>query len=239
MVAEHLQGEVQIQPKHVTTPAIMKLSESDPQSVGPPDPECKTRVQSLLGGMQWAGYWYPQVIMPTNRNGAFAANPTAQNERSLKYILMHLSANRQGVTFGGEDCTNLESDPSPPANPYVDWVAGAKRYWRPHGWCDANLEHPRSTTSLYIMLAGAAIETVVSRQRATAKTVHDSETIACSELVARTKACRGVLQAFSIPQVEPTPLYSDSDSTAKVARDEASPRRSLYLMLRYGTHGHA
>ena len=50
--------------------------------------------------------------------------------------------------------------------------------------------------------------------------------------MARTKACRGVLQAFSIPQVEPTPLYSDSDSTAKVARDEASPRRSLYLMLR-------
>ena len=62
--------------------------------------------------------------------------------------------------------------------------------------------------------------------------LHDSETIACSELVARTKACRGLLQAFSIHQVDPTPLYSDSDSTAKVSRNEASPRRSLYLMLR-------
>ena len=132
----------------------------------------------------------------------------------------------------GIGCTNLESEPSPPANPFVNWVADESRYWRPHGWCDANLEYPRSTTSLYFMLAGATIETIVSRQRATAKTVHDSETIACSELVARTKACRGMLQAFSIPQVDPTPLYSDSDSTAKVSRNEASPRRSLYLMLR-------
>ena len=231
MLAEHLQGEVCITPKHITTPAIMNLSDSDPQSVGPPDQDCKTRVQSLLGGMQWAGNWYPQVIMPTNRNGAFAANPTAQNERSLKYALMHLSANRKCVTFGGMGCVSLESDPSPPNNPYVDWVATDARYWRPHGWCDANLEHPRSTTSLYFMLAGAVIETIVSRQRATAKTVHDSETIACSELVARTKACRGILQAFSIHQIDPTPLYSDSDSK-RCHVMKRSPRRSLYLMLR-------
>ena len=232
MVSEHLAGAVLIQPKHVTTPAIMHLSDSDPQSVGPPDPECKKRVQCILGGFQWASIWYPSIIMPTNRNGAFAANPTAQNERSLKYTLMHLHANRRGVTFGGLGCTTLETEPSPPENPFVDWVDKGTRYWRGHGWCDANLEYPRSTSSTYFMLAGATIETVVSRQRATAKTVHDSETIACSELVAKTKAIRGVLQAFSIPQVDATPIYSDSDSTAKVSRNEASPRRSLYLMLR-------
>ena len=33
-------------------------------------------------------------------------------------------------------------------------------------------------------------------------------------------------------QVHPTPVYYDSDSTTKVSNLEASPRRSLYLMLR-------
>ena len=233
LVEEHLSGEVIIQPKHVTTPAIMHLNETDPQSISEGvDPSCKQKVQSLLGGLQYLSNFYPQVTMPANRNGRFAANPTMQNLRSLKYPLMHLHSHRHGLLFGGINCVTLESDPSPPENPYVDWVTDKTRYYRPHGFADANLEDPRSTSALDFVIAGCTAETIVSRQHCTAKTVHDSETIACSDLVAKLEAIRGLLQAASIHQIHSTPIYSDSESTAKVSNDQASPRRAMYLMLR-------
>ena len=232
VVQQHLSGEVMIQPKHCCTPAIMHLSDVDPQANGPPDPSVKQVTQSLLGSLQYLGNFYPMVLMPTNRNGAFAADPHSGNLRSLKYTTMFLNSNRQPLTFGGMDCTDLESDSAPPDNPYSVWAGTGKRYYKLSGWTDANLEHPRSTSCIMIKLCGVAVDYIVCRQHCTCKTVHDSETVACSDAVARIRSVRNLLQAFGIPQVYPTPVYCDSDSTTKVSNLEASPRRSLYLMLR-------
>ena len=107
---------------------------------------------------------------------------------------------------------------------------------------DANLATPaasdpmrpaaKSVTGVAIMLAGVCFDPGAQRQHLSAPDVHTTEVVAAGTASQRLLSFRGLLQECRIPQVLPTPLFVDSQSTVFVANDEASVKKSVWMIRR-------
>ena len=104
-----------------------------------------------------------------------------------------------------------------------------------HIYVDANVGSggdDKSTTGINVMLAGAAIIVISNRQHVATPGPHVSETIAATEAVMRAIVTRGVLHEFLVPQVDPTPILSDSETTRLIIHDARSMGRSAWMANR-------
>ena len=98
---------------------------------------------------------------------------------------------------------------------------------------DGNLDPAdRSQCGIIVMYARIAILAVSYRQHSIALDAHASECFSASGGTALVALCKERLESLGYPQPHPTPCYSDSDSTRKVAQDEAALKRSAYLRRR-------
>jgi hypothetical protein len=82
------------------------------------------------------------------------------------------------------------------------------------------------------MLAGVCLESLAQRQHLAAPDVHTSEMVSAGTAAQRLIMHRNTLQELHIPQVPPSPLYVDSLSSVFVANDEASVKKSVWMIRR-------
>ena len=82
------------------------------------------------------------------------------------------------------------------------------------------------------MLDGGPVLINCQRQHLTAPYSHTAKVTAVGTILYRLIQMRGPLQERLIPQLRPTPLYTDSQSTIYVANSSAAVRRSVWLNRR-------
>ena len=82
------------------------------------------------------------------------------------------------------------------------------------------------------MLGGGPVLVVCQRQLLTAPDSHSSEVSAAGTILHRLIPMRGLLQELLIPQLRPSPLYTDSQSTIFVTNSSAAMKRLVWLNRR-------
>ena len=83
-----------------------------------------------------------------------------------------------------------------------------------------------------IMLADACFEAIAQRQHLAAPDIHTGEMVASGTVTQRLLTHRGMLHELHIRQLVPNPLYLDSLSTVFAANDEASVKKSVWMIRR-------
>ena len=144
-----------------------------------------------------------------------------------------ISTMDEGPTYGG--CSEVDLG-QPPCKPPLH-AAGMSKSFGYYVYSDGNLWSKgagkgRSRLGGLHFFAGAEVQGVSRHQHSVALTILDSEGMSATANAAMTVPIRMVLRALGIPVAAPTPLFVDNESAVAVALDDASMKRSLYLVRR-------
>ena len=90
----------------------------------------------------------------------------------------------------------------------------------------------RSITSGIAMLGGGPIITTCLRQHLKSPDSHTAEITAGGTMLHKTIPLRGLLAELLVPQLQPTPTYTDSQSTIFCAESAAAARNSVWINRR-------
>ena len=82
------------------------------------------------------------------------------------------------------------------------------------------------------MLARACIDPVCMRAHVACSDVHSAEVVAAGTVLQRAIVAHEFLIELRVRSDQPTPIWSDSLSTTDVANNEASVRRSVWMIRR-------
>ena len=229
LVERHLGGDVTIAPTHIMKKSIHDLQPEEEPPEGSLELATHKAMQeearSLKGALVWGGYAWPQLLAPTNRVCALMHAPTRASFKHAKMALMHTAAFPVLPRFAPAECKSLELA-SPTKPPFGK---GGKEFGL-HALMDANREAPRSYTGGDILLGGAVIDTISTRQHHASPDVNASEIHAACTVVAKVLPIRGLLHELGVLQLEPTPCWIDSQSTIFCVNDATSMRRSSWLL---------
>jgi hypothetical protein len=97
--------------------------------------------------------------------------------------------------------------------------------------CDGNVED-KSVSGGGIWLAGACVDLWSQRQKSKTMGSFPTELNSAVTTAMRGIPVRGLCHELGVLQIEPSPLYTDSESTYFTARDAQSMRNSAWLMNR-------
>ena len=100
-----------------------------------------------------------------------------------------------------------------------------------HFFSDAS-NKTRSVTGGVGMLAGGPIQAIGQRQQLAAPDSHVSEVVAAGNGAHAVVPVNGVLQEMHIRLGVPTAFYLDSQTTVKVASDDAAAKKSVWVKRR-------
>jgi hypothetical protein len=245
LAAEHLAGVGVYAPKHVVPSNISELAPGVVPNVGSVDYDAFLTMQekcaSLNGTFIWLQQVYSQLTQPSNALSACAASFSHDHYKVARHMLMHLIAHPDPLTFGGPGCNSLESTGAPlpsVGSPCSHTPCECGLY----AMVDSNLATPRtvsplrpgtkSITGITVMLALACLHGLAQRQHLSAPDIHTGEMVAAGTATQQLLTFRGLLQEFHIPQLAPSPLYIDSLSSVFAANDEASVKKSVWMIRR-------
>ena len=139
----------------------------------------------------------------------------------------------EGPTFGGCDEAALSR---PPVKPPLG-AQGMQKEFGYFVYSDGNLWSKgagkgRSRLGGLHFYAGADVLAMSRHQHSVALTILDSEGMSATSNGATAVPLRMVLRALRVPIDVATPIYVDNESAVAVALDDASMKRSLYLIRR-------
>ena len=178
--------------------------------------------------MIYASNAYVQAQPPTNELCVNMQHPGGQVLKCLRYMLMHLLAHPCGPRYGGDGKFGLER---PEDVDVTKPLSSPERFRFHHHFSDANLKH-RSVSGGVGMLACGPIQTISQRQHLASPDSHTSEVVSAGTNVNYVVPTNGVLQELRIRLGQPTPFYLDSATTVFVSKDEASIKKSVWLIRR-------
>ena len=148
--------------------------------------------------------------------------------RFLMLAFMHLVARPFARVFGGSEVRSLEL-PGVVKQPILD---DGRTDARLHYYADANVGVPKSHTGITAMFGGVAFDDVSQRQQVKSTESHTSEVISAGTCVHKAIPHRGFIQESHFPQLSPTAVMLDSQTTIYVANNDAAAGRSLWLRRR-------
>ena len=104
-------------------------------------------------------------------------------------------------------------------------------------WCDADFaackDTRRSTSGYIIQVNGAPIITKSRKQRLTAQSVCESETIAAQDCTKDLLWLRGIIQwIFPKEKLPPTDLHIDNQALIQIINSQKNPAASKFFALR-------
>ena len=228
-----LDGAVNISPKHITNKDFYDIPPGElPASDDPTYESAKAEaalVRHGLGVMIWAHNAHMEAAAPTNLLCANMHSPNVLTGKCLRYMIMYLLNNLEGVRYGGHGTFGLEQTPSTESSDaQTSSPLDGKRHMHLHWFSDASL----NTTGGVGMLAGGAIVATSQRQHLAAPDSHSSEVVAAGTNFSILVPVTGLLQELSIALGDPVPFYLDSLSTVYVATSDTSIRKSAWLIRR-------
>ena len=183
------------------------------------EPNRSNAFAKLLGEMQYIGnYTRPDIMYPTNRLGAYTANPSLQHYTALKRILRYLAGTKTlGITYSAsedeDDAENLF-----------------------HGYSDAafaNQEGGKSTSGYVFLASGGAITWKSKKQSIIALSTTESEYIALSEAGREASWLRNLYGELGFPQTKPTVIKGDNEGSVSMTHDPQFHARSKHIELRH------
>ena len=251
----HLESETVLQPKLPYPSTILQLAAGCAPADGSPEQDDYLRMQekcrSALGASIWAERVHTKLAYPVNFYCAFMSNPSAEIYKAWKQTLMHELAFPSPTVFGGYGFHSLAIGKDI-IRPFTD----SNMELGLHAFFDSNLGAPRSAdqavqgpisqgskptdppaasrsvTGGVLMLGGGPVVTVSQRQHITTPDSTTAEITAGGTILHRVVPLRGLLQELHIPQLHPTPVYSDSQSAIHIANNAASANRSVWVNRR-------
>ena len=158
-----------------------------------------------------------------------SSRPSALHVRCFKHVIFYLLCTPEvGPIFGGKkDCVISDLEwTCVPGELFPDSMRPLQFY----SVCDGNHSNiDRSTSGVALMFGGAAILMLAFRQHSISRGPHDSEAFTLSSATACTIPIRGFLTEVGVPQIEPSPIFSDSASAGRVAENFGSLKQSFYI----------
>ena len=226
--AYHLKGQAIIAPKHPYPMAVRDIAAGESPAEESPERPAYDQMQidcrSLLGLFIWLERIYLlQLPMATNSLCRMMAYPSYVVYKYAKHILMHLVANPMHVMMRRSPTGNLEI-----AQPTIAPFTSGKMEYGLHMFADSDVLH----TGGVIMLAGAAISTTSTRQHMAAPDPYTAEVVAAGTMLHELIPIRGWLREQRVVQAVPTPYYIDSLGCVRVATNEASCKKSVWVRRR-------
>ena len=229
MVNRVLADDNMYKPRHAMRPSIMQLETEEAAPEGSlARAEQLQRTASFReasGCCTWLQFGYPQMVSGTNRANRHSVCPPADALREVKHGLMHVHAYPYGYVYGCEPRTcDLSVKPLSP----LETSAIEPGL---HLVCDGNVES-KSVSGGGIWLAGACIDLWSQRQKTKTMGSFPTELNSAVTAAMRGIPVRGLCHEIGILQIDPSPIYTDSESTYFVAREAQSMRNSSWLMNR-------
>jgi len=236
LVKYHLDGEVIIKPKHVTTPAIMDLKEEEPPPAGDPAlpayEAMQAKARHLLGAIGWARTESKKLAAVYTRISPFMSKMTPLAYLLCKVAIMHVHAYGDRTYHGHEEITSLILSSSPA----VPFQLG-RREAGLHTIYDGSPKgvapnDTRPIVSCAIMLGYAAIEIITLREKTRTNGAHAAESAGAVQAVNHTLPVRGLLHELFVPQAAPSPIYTDAQSVLFQTQGGPSIRKTPWLLAR-------
>jgi hypothetical protein len=242
LAAELLKGVVRITPRHVVTNEFYDIPAGVVPAAGDPERERIMADMALtrhaLGTLIWANQAHIEAMPGNNELCSNMQFPHELTLKCVRFMLMHLLAHSQGLTFGKKGTFGLEQ----PQGVDLKDPYGSSKFMFFHFFADANLR-TRSTTGGIGMLAGGCILPVCQRQHLSAPGSHTVEVVGGGTNFSLVVPVNGVLQELRIRRGMATPFYLDSSTTVFVATSDTAIRKSIWLIRRVAvledgvTHG--
>ena len=251
----HFETETVVKPKHPYPTNILQIQAGVPPPEHSPEHayflEMQEKCRSGLGSSIWAMRAYPKLVYPTNYLCAYMSNPSCDVYKAWKHAIMHELAYPRPLTFGGYGHGPLVTSETV-IRPFTD----NQHELGFHVFFDANLGAPRrvdmeaqgsiaqgtvptdppaaakSITGGVAMLGGGPVGIYCLRQQLKPSDSHVAEISAGGTVLHRVIPTQGLLQECLIPQLRPTPLFTDSQSTMFCANSAASSRLSVWVNRR-------
>ena len=164
------------------------------------------------------------------------ARMTYQGYEHLKEIARYAWSKEDAVMrYCGPHCKSLVLNPRlEPIRPYDEdgmveyglYLIGDGAQATPN----KTVPNSKSMGGYVVMFGGGAIDWRSYRIQTCTPDSTSVETLVASRLAARGVVPRGVAQFMGVPQVRPTPLFTDNDGTWYVSRDAASASSMVYIM---------
>ena len=255
MFKHHVEDRMLIQPRH---PYAGDIDESpwgeEPATGSPEHAEFKAMQAKAASGIGWS-IWgmrvHPNLIYPTVRLCGHMANLSYKDYKHWQHNIMHELAHPRPLIIGPFPKISLSISDRvirPFSSPVPDMGL--------HFFVDASLGYPRaadgvdeapisagitnvrshdgakSITGIMGFLFGSPVFLLMQRQQlvspdSTSSEIHAAGTAVCNAIIVA-----NVLQEMDIPQVRPTPVFCDSQSTVFVANDAAAAKKSIWVSRR-------
>ena len=235
-----LQGESKPSRSAASRESITKLASEKAPEIGSDEEKANKFVQSealaLNGAITHLSRGRPDIAIDSALCAQHVSRATPATLEHLKEIARYVWATEDVVTrHVGPYCSSLELCPQKePVRPYD---LDRRIEFGLYNICDSNLAKPtdsvpgsKSMGGLAIMFAGAVIEHKAYRFHTLTPDVCSCETMVASRGASRSIFYRGTAQHLGVPQVKPTPLFTDNDGTWYVAVGGASATSMTYII---------
>ena len=223
-------ADLRYTPKHVLTDKHDELPLGEVPPAGDPMRDATlARVQltqKALGLSIWLSNAYSFTRPAINMLCSGMASPHELHLRYLRHTVAHWVGHPRPNTYGGWGVIGLET----PASRVKPFTKGMKDMSY-HFFSDAS-NKVRSMTGGVGMLAGGPIQDMSQRQQLTAPDSHMAEVVAAGNGAHAVIPVNGLLQELHIRLGVPTVFYLDSQTTVKVASDDAAAKKSVWVKRR-------
>jgi len=170
------------------------------------DIERATYYRGLVGGLLYLGWTRPDLLHVTATLARHCQAPTHEHILAAHNALKYVKTTRNLLSIYGKDLRDN----------------------RMYAYCDADFAGDttcRSTTGYTIFMNGSILDAKSKLQSIVSLSSTEAETIALSECTRSIVALRNRLVALGHPQLEPTPVFVDNQTTITlVGRDVNGPR---------------
>ena len=220
-------------PKHFGNPDL--CSEHDiglaPPVKGEPKYEAFAIMQTACSALIGAGSWGSTIDVRPRRffqsAAAYTAHPTQRVYSLCQHAVLWLAKNPSYKQYGDVDVTSLllSEHPTVPLGvgpPEAGLVA----------LFDSATRDPRAVTGAAVMLGRVAVDIVSAREKIKTTGAHSGESGAAITLLHRLQPIRGLLQELMLPQLRPTPVYTDSASVLFISGGGSSIKHTPWLLGR-------
>ena len=255
MFQHHVEDRMLIQPRH---PYAGDIDDSpwgeEPPEGSPERAEFKAMQAKAASGIGWS-IWgmrvHVNLVYPTVRLCGHMANLSFRDYKHWQHNIMHELARPRPLVIGPFAKTSLAI-----SDRVIRPFSSALPDMGLHFFVDASLGYPRvadgideapiaegitnvrshdgakSITGIMGFLFGSPVFVLMQRQQlvspdSTSSEIHAAGTAVCNAII-----IANVLQEMDVPQVRPTPVFCDSQSTVFVANDAAAAKKSIWVSRR-------
>ena len=220
-------------PKHFSDPDSLSFAPDEEQVPVKGEPKyaafelMQSEARAMIGAGTWGASIDPRAKNFFRAAAGFMAHPTRRIHKFCLLALKWLSANPSYKQYGASDVFSLLlSD-----HPTVPLGAGTPESGL-IALFDSATRDPRAVTGAAIMLGRVAIDVISAREKIKTTGAHSGESGAAITLLHHLIPIRGMLQEIMIPQVGPTPIYTDSASVLFSSGGGTSVKHTPWLLGR-------